>query len=261
VLLKDGSLGPAAGVGQLPEAAKTIKDPKSWFAGAYEEVQRWPLPDNSSAVLYQQRRAPAPPVPAGQYRFQFYSEGPLEATDMVVDFGGWDEQRSVFRWAKVSAAEVRVGGLRLAGLQLELEDVAFQPLYEHGSNTWGDARLLKLGKLRIKSLRADRESVRTFLEGRIPGLHLSALELDKTVKLRGQGESVHFAAEASVRLESSPPALRVEILNAQLGASPLPDFFLAPFRTILRPLTPTTETPFAIEVPGLTLSGGWLSVP
>ena len=109
------------------------------------------------------------------------------------------------------------GGLRLAGLQAELEDLLFQPLYEHGSNTWGDVRFLKLGKLRIKSLRADRESVRAFLEGSIPGLHISALELDKTVKVRGREGSIQFAAEASVRLEASPPALRIEIVSAQWG--------------------------------------------
>jgi hypothetical protein len=51
------------------------------------------------------------------------------------------------------------------------------------------------------------------------------------------------------------------VVSAQVGANRLPDFILAPFRTFLRPLTPTTETPFTIEVPGLTLSGNWLSVP
>jgi len=280
LLLKDGSLGPAGAVGRLPEAAKIVKDPKGWFLGAYAELRRWRLPDDSSAVLYQQRRFKSPPVPGGRYQYQFYSSGQFEATDLVIEFGGWDAQRSVFRWAKASAAEVRVGGLRLAGLQAELEDLLFQPLYEHGSNTWGDVRVLKLGKLRLKALRADRESVRALLEGRIAGLRITGLELDRTVKLRGRLGSIQFAAEASARLEASPSlpgaenaspsgttrpgassALRVELLNAQLGETRLPDLVLAPFRTFLRPLAPTTETPFAIEAPGLTLSGGWLSVP
>jgi len=147
------------------------------------------------------------------------------------------------------------------GLQVELEDLLFQPLYEHGSNTWGDARVLKLGKLRIKSLRADRDSVRAFLEGKIPGLRISGVELDKTAKLRGRMGGLQFSSEVAARIEVLPPALCIEIVNVQLGESRLPDFFLAPFRTFLRPLTPMTETPFAIEAPGLTLSGGWLSIP
>jgi hypothetical protein len=200
-------------------------------------------------------------VKAGRYQYQFYSSGRFEATDLVIEFGGWDARRSVFRWGKISAAEVSAGGLRLTGLRAELEDLLFQPIYDYGGSTWGDARFLKLGKLRIKSLRADRESVRALLEERIQGLHISELDLDKTLRLRGRMGSLQLSAEASVRLEASPPALHVEIVNVQVGENRLPDFFLAPFRTILRPLTPTPETPFAIEIPGLTLSGGRLSVP
>jgi hypothetical protein len=251
VLLKSGSAQPV----------KSIMDPKSWFSGAYEEVQRWPLPDKSSAVLYQQRRFTAPPARAGRYQYQFYSSGPVETVDLVFEFGGWDAQRGVFGWGKVSAAEVRVGGLRLAGLQVEMEDLLFQPIFDYGSNTWGDVRFLKLGRLRIKSLRVDRESVRTFLEAWIPGLQVSELDLDKTVKLRGRMGGIQFGAEAAVSLEAAPPALRIELLNAQLGQSRLPDFLLASLRTFSRSLAPTAETPFAIEVPGLTLSDGRLSVP
>jgi hypothetical protein len=265
VLLKDGFSGPAGAVGRLSEAADTIKDPKSWFSGAYEEVRRWPLPDASSAVLYQQKLFSSPPVKPGRYAYQFYSSGSLEATDLVLELGDWDAQRGAFRWAKASAASARWGGLRLAGLQAEAEDLLFEPVYELPSfpraNTWGDVRFLKLGKLRIKTLRTDRESVRAFLESRLPGLRISGLELDRTAKLRGQLDGIRFAVEAAARLEASPPALRVEIVNAQLGESQLPDFFLAPFRTFVRPLTPTPETPFAIEAPGLTLSGGGLSIP
>ncbi|MCX5797140.1 MAG: hypothetical protein NTY77_16740 [Elusimicrobia bacterium] len=262
LLLKDGPWKTAGARGpQLPEAVKTIKDPEGWFSAAYAEVRRWPLPDDSSAVLFQQKRRAKPPVPAGRYRYQFYTSGQFEVTDLVIEFGGWDAQRSVFRWAKASAAEVRAGGLRVAGVQAELEDLLFQPIYEHGSNTWGDVRFLKLGKLRINSLRVDRESTRAFLEGRFPGLRISGLELDQTARLRGRLGNIQVGAEASVRLETSPPALRIEIINAQSGANQLPGFFLAPFRTFRRPLTPTTETPFAIELPGLTLSNGWLSIP
>jgi 4-amino-4-deoxy-L-arabinose transferase-like glycosyltransferase len=261
VVLKDGSLGPAALVGNLLEAAKSIKDPKGWFLAAYEEIGRWPLPDNSTAVLYQQKRFAAPPVKGGRSTYQFYASGWVEATDLVLEFGDWDAQRGVFRRAKLSAAEINVGALRLAGLQLEAEDLLFQPIYEHGSNTWGDVRILKLGRLRVKSLRTDAGSVKAFLEKLVGGLRISELVLDQDVKLRGRLGNMQVSAQVSARLETSPAALRLGLVEARLGDSPAPDFLLAPFRTFVRPLTPTPETPFAIEVPGLTLSNGWLTVP
>lgn len=245
VLLKDGS----------SELAKIIKDPAGWFSGAYEEVQRWPLPDHSAAVLYQQRRFAVPPVKAGRYQYQFYTSGPLEASDLVFEFGGWEAERGVFRWGKVSASEVRVGGLRLEGLQLEMEDLLFQPIFDYGSKSWDDVRFLKLGKLRIKSLRTDRESVRAVLARMFPVLRISELELDAIVKLRGQLANIQLAAESAVSLESVPPALRVKLLYAQLGGWRLP------LRTFTRSLAPMSETPFSIDVPGLTLSGGQLTVP
>jgi hypothetical protein len=262
VLLKDGNLGPEAMVGKLlPELAKVVKDPRSWFASAYEQAARWPLPDNSTAVLYRQKRFSAPPVKPGRYQYQFYSTGGLEVSDLSLEVGGWDAGRGLFRRARLSASELRVGGLRLAGLDLELEDVLFQPLYERGSNTWGDVRFLKLGRLRVKALRTDAPSVKVFLEKAVSGLRISELSLDGDAKLRGRLGNMVFSARAAVSLESSPPALRLELVEAKLGENPVPGFLLAPFRTYQRPLSPTPEAPFSIEVPGLTLSGNWLTVP
>ncbi|MBI5241147.1 MAG: hypothetical protein HY926_11800 [Elusimicrobia bacterium] len=262
VLLKDGNLGPEAMVGKfLPAVAKTIKDPKSWFSSAYQEAARWPLPDNSTAVLYRQKRFAAPPVNPGRYQYQFYSADGLEASNLVLEVGGWDAGRNLFRQARVSAAELRVGGLRFAGLQAELEDVLFQPLYEKGSNTWGDVRFLKLGRLRVRSLRTDGPSLKLFLEGAVPGLRLSELALDREAQLSGWLGSVLFSARAAAVLESSPAALRFDLSEVKLGDNPVPGFLLAPFRTYRRPLSPVPETPFSIEIPGLTVTRGWLTVP
>jgi hypothetical protein len=262
VLLKDKNLGPEAMVGKLmPELVKVVKNPRSWFASAYEEAARWSLPDDSTAVLYRQKRFAAPPVKPGRYQYQFYSTSGLEASGLNLTVGGWDAERGLFRQAALSASELRVGGLRLAGLQLELEDVLFQPLYEPGSNTWGDVRFLKLGRLRVKALRTDAPSVKVFLEKAVSGLRLSAVSLDGGAGLRGRLGNMIFSARVAASLESDPPALRLDLVEAKLGENPVPDFLLAPFRTYRRPLSPVPETPFSIEVPGLTLTQNWLTVP
>lgn len=262
VLLKDGNLGPEALVGKLlPELAKVVKDPRSWFASAYQETARWPLPDGSTAVLYGQKRFAAPPVKPGRYQYQFYSAKGLEASGLVLEVGGWDAGRGLFRWGKLSAAELKVAGLRLVDLGLELEDVLFQPLYEAGSNTWGDVRFLRLGRVRVRSLRTDASSVKTFLEKSMKGLRLAELTLDGDAALRGRLGNLVFSARASARREADPPALRFDLLEVKVGNNPVPDFLLAPFRTYRRPLSPDPDTPFFIEVPGLTLTQNWLTVP
>ncbi len=154
-----------------------------------------------------------------------------------------------------------MAGLRLADLGLELEDVLFQPLYEKGSNTWGDVRFLKLGRVRVRSLRTDAPSVKTFLEKSLKGLSLSELTLDRDAALRGRLGNLVFSARASARQEGDPPVLRFDLLEVKVGNNPVPGFLLAPFRTYRRPLSPDSDTPFFIEVPGLTLTQNWLTVP
>jgi len=261
VLLKDGRLGPGSVIGGLPEAANIIKTPQGWFKQAYEEAGRWPLPDGSAAVLYEQKRPKEPPLKGRTFRYQFYTSGAWEASDLRIELGDWEPARSAYRWARVSAAEMKLRGLRLTGVQAELEGLRLAPLYEGRSNTWGDVRLLKLDKLRVKSFRVNGEALKTFLESRVQGLSISALELDKTLKLRGALRGFSVAGELSAEVMSSPPALRLKLRDVRLGATPVPKAFLGPWRTFTQSFLPTPEMPFTIAVPGLTLADGWLSVP
>jgi len=53
VLFKTGSLGPAFTLGDINKCAEAIRKPERWFTESFKEVGRWPLPENSEAVLYQ----------------------------------------------------------------------------------------------------------------------------------------------------------------------------------------------------------------
>lgn len=261
VVLKDGRLGPEHAIKGLPEAVKVIKNPSGWFAQAYAEARRWPLPDGSTAVLYEQKRSVEPPFKWRQLGYQYYAADAFEATDLLIELGDWDPRRSAYRSAKASALEIKWGGLRMTNLRADMEGLLLVPLYAPKSNTWGDLRFVRMDALRFQSLRLNGETLRVFLERRVRGLRISEFELDGTAKLRGTFWGCSVAAEFSAEVKGSPPALHLELKELRLGANPLPSFLLKPFRSYVHPFTPTPETPFTIAAPSVTLSDGWLSVP
>ncbi|MDD5655634.1 MAG: glycosyltransferase family 39 protein [Elusimicrobia bacterium] len=261
VLLKTGRLGPESVISGLPEAAKIIQNKRGWFPRAYEEARRWPLPDGSEAVLYQVRGPQAAPVPSGTVHYQFFSAGAFEAADMDISLGPWDPARAAYRSVQASATEVQLRGLRLTGLRAELDDALFVPVYEKNSNVWGDVRLLKIGRLRIQSARVSGEAIRRFLEKRVPGLRIDSLELDRTARLRGKLGRFTVSAELSAELVADPPGLRVDLREARIGATKIPDFLLRPLRSFTHPFPPSPDTPFFIDIPGLSFSQGAVSIP
>ncbi len=52
VLTKTGNIGPEFTLGTINDCLKVVKDPNSWFSHVYKEVKRWPLGDQSEAILY-----------------------------------------------------------------------------------------------------------------------------------------------------------------------------------------------------------------
>jgi hypothetical protein len=261
VLVKGGSLGPDSVIGGLPEARQTIQDPKGWFAQAYEEARRWPLPDGYDAVLYQLKHPKTAPVARGKAHYQFYSAGPFEANDFDIELTRWNPARSVYGLVKASAAQMQLRGLVLTDLKAEMGDALFVPIYFGKSDQWSDLRLLKIGKLRLKSAKVSAEAIRAFLEKRVPGLKVSSLEIDKTARLRGRLGRLKISAELSAEILQDPPALRVRLLDARVGTTAVPEFLLKPFRSFTQPFVPTPDTPFLLDIPSLTFSDGVVSVP
>jgi hypothetical protein len=260
VVLKDGFLGPPCVVGRLPQAAETIKDPHGWFARSYEPVRRWPLPDGSTAALFQQKRPARPPFPGRKLASRHYAAGAFEAEDLVVELGAWDARRGVYRRVEVSAREARLRGLRLDDLRVEMDGLFFVPVAAGDSKILTDFRFLKMDALRIEKFRVQGDALRTFLESRVPGLRISDLRLDRTLKLRGNFRGLPVSAEIAAEIRGSS-AIHIGLRDARLGAAPVPGFLLRPLRNFTQPLVPTPEMPFFITAPGLTIADGRLSVP
>jgi hypothetical protein len=263
LILKDGTLGPATVISGLPEAAAEVKKAGGWFARAYEPLQTWALPDGSTARLFRQRAVMAKPFAGSRMTYQFFSAGKAELQDLRVIMGQWDKSRSLYKSAKLTAARVTSRGLVIRGLDAELEDVALAPVYSGDrSEEWVDVRLLRLGRLRVNHLDVGAEELKAFLQDRVKGLAVSSLTLrDGAVALSGTWKGMRVAAEAALTLSDSPRRLAVEIRSASVAGMAVPPRLFKPIKELNVPLTPSPETPFAIELPGLSLKNDRLTIP
>jgi hypothetical protein len=262
VLVKDGRLGPDEKIGDLPAGVKALNAPDSWFAAAYEGLDRWPLPDGSSATLYRLRRRVKP---AGNQRlaYAYFEAGPAQVHGLNVDLGAWDQNRSAWPLAMISADRVDALGLKVHALAADLENFSLVPLYEGGAGdyAWSDMRLTRLDKVTVRSLQLDAADVQAFLEKRTPGLKLDALTLDGTAKASGSWNGRPITVEAALELDRAAQSLRLRIVSATYAGFPIPASFFKPVEALDYSLAPTAERPFALDLPGVTMRNGRLTVP
>lgn len=263
VVVKSGSLGPASVIGGLEEARAQIQAPKGWFSRAYEKVQTWPLPDGSQADLYQQRVFTAPPFAARKpVVIQYYAKGNFTGEDLKIDLGAFDAAAGVYPRAEISARSIALRGLRAEHVDVEFDGLLAVPVLKPGEgDEWNEVRFLKLNTLRLRSLEISADALRQFLMDRVKGLTLDSLTLEGTVKASGSLRGLPVALELAPELQASPRALRLRVVSLKLGPNPLPVAAINRIKELTISLEPNTEMPFAIDLPGLTLRGGRLTVP
>lgn len=262
VLLKEPRVGPPSVISGLPEAAQEIRDPRGWFGKAYEELARWPLPDGNTATLFRQRRAIKRPYAGKTLVYQNYTAGKVEISNLKAAFGAWNEAKSSYDKMSVDVGQLDARGLVIRDASLELHGVSFIPLTKRDRDEdWVDIRLLKLERLAVKSIDVGGEELKAFLNERVKGLQVSSIALDKTVRVAGAYNGKAVEAEAAIQLLDGPRRLKVDILSAKLGGMSLPLSVFREIKELTIPLYPNPETPFAIELPGLTIAGGRLSIP
>jgi hypothetical protein len=263
VLLKGGDLGPKHVIEGLPKAAAVVSSKDSWFARGYAEAASWPLPDGSKATLYERSKPGTPPFKLkAPLLMQFYTQGTVKADNLLIDLGRWDPNAGVYPLAKVSARELDVRGLRVAGAAIEAEDVFFVSAAPPGGDEWEEVRLLKLKTLRVRSLSMTAEALRGFLAERVKELKLDALRLDGTIKASGTFRNIPVAVELSVEHKTEAPrALLFRFVSLKLAGTPLPVAAINRIKELTVPLEANPETPFSIELAGLTLKDDRLTVP
>lgn len=262
VLLKDPKLGPGAVIGGLTEAAIEIQQKDGWFQKAYEEVARFPLPDHSNALLFRQKRSFKKPYASNTLTYQLYNIGRVDLVDLKIVFGPWDAASSTYKSAALTARQLEVRGLVLKAPDVELFDMNFVPMTKRGrDDEWEDLRLMRLGRAKINKLDIGAPELIAFLNERVKGLSVSSLDIDDTIRATGTYKGKSVALEAALKQLESPRRLKVEILKAQFAGVKVPNSVFREIKELEVPLTPSPETPFAIEFPSLTLKNGRLTIP
>lgn len=262
VLLKDPVVGPVGVISGLPEAAAEIREPNGWFSKAYEEIARWPLPDSNSAILYRQRRLRKKPYESSTLFYQFFSAGNVDISGLTMNFGPWDPVKSVYKTMSLSVGQINVRGLIIRDAKLDLVGMGFIPVMKSARpDDWVDIRLLRLERLQIKSFEVGAEELKAFLSARVKGLSVAEVSLDKTVRIAGSFNGKQVEAEAGLQLLDAPRRLKIDIMSVRLAGLTVPLSMFKEIKELTIPLYPNPETPFAIELPGLTIANGRLTIP
>jgi hypothetical protein len=262
VLLKAGRLGPESVIGGLAKAAKTIADPDGWFSRGYEELARWPLPDGSAAVLYRQKRGRRSPIVKSRVAYDLFSVGDVKGSGMMLDLGPWDRGASAWKDARFSVDQISIRGLKVTGVAADLENFSIVTQYDLGAvYDWTEMRVMRVDRVTVKSLTVEAADLKSFLEKRVPGLKVDAVTLEGTVKIAGSFYGRPVSAEAALELDRPGHRLKVAVLSASYLGAPLPAALFRPIKELNLSLEPNPETPFYIDLPGLTLKNGRLTIP
>ncbi len=264
VIVKNGRLGPASVIGGLPEAAKIVNEPDGWFRAAYEQSASWPLPDASTAVLYRQKRRRPRPIDQKRIDYALLQAGGVRARNMRADLGVWDVGTSAWKDVAIGAERLEVRGLAVRDVAVDVKNFSVVPMFEAGAGTnfdWGDVRLMRIDRVVVRALRISADDLKKFVEARVPGLALTDLILDGTVKASGEWRGRRVTAEAALELDRAAHRLRVRILSASYMGLSVPVALFRPIKELDLSLDPNPETPFFIELSGLTIKGGVLTVP
>ncbi|MBI4424313.1 MAG: glycosyltransferase family 39 protein [Elusimicrobia bacterium] len=255
VLIKQGSLGPASVINQLPAVRQAMLAEGSWFRRGYEETEAWRLPDGSEALLFHRRRSPSPPLAERLLRLDALSTPEYTLKGLVLRLGPWDPRRGAYERADLRAESLRVRGLELHGLHAELEGLDFVPLGPEGRLT--DIRLLRLERLTLRSAQLRADELAAWIAGKAPALSRVSATFDGAVGVRAAFKGrLPLAAQADVILARD--AVEIRVRRAAVGPFPLP--LLGRLASYRQSFAPNPEFPFELRVAPLTLAAGRLVI-
>jgi hypothetical protein len=263
LLLKQGRLGPEDRIGDLAEAAKALNAPESWFPNAYEQADKWPLPDGSTAVLYRQRGGRAKPASDRRLAYAYLEAGKILVHGMNIDLGAWDQGASVWPTVMLSADRVDADGVTVRGIAADLVNFSIFPLYEggRGDYAWNDMRLMRLDRVIVRSAQIDAAEIKKYAEKRMPWMTLTSLTLDGTLKASGSWNGRPVALEASIEVDRPGRRLHLRVISASYMGMAIPPVLFGPVKELDYSLAPTPERPFFLDVSGVTLRNDRITIP
>lgn len=262
VIVKTGSLGPASVVNQLPEVQKVMLDPGRWWGRGYREVRRFPLPDQTEAVLFKRISPLRSPVGEGRMRFDYYEDKAFTVEGMDIALGKWDAARGVYPRVELKAARLVIRGLEVENVQAVLTGLnLFSADETPGAKVdpLADPRLTRLDSLELNYAEVRAEALAAFLEQRVKGLADAAVTFDGgVVSLSGVLKGKRVALSLAPTLAPDGSGLLAGARSGSFAGVPLPIRLFAGGLKV--PFAPSSELPFKVSVPSLVIDGGVLAI-
>lgn len=250
---KTGSLGLEFAVERPQAITRELQDPASAAGRRFELVNRYPLPDQSEALLFR-RREVAGDLPASAMLqnvetglaglLAAYVRDAASLTVTVTPASEPETQRGRLQSVRVQAKQARLGdfqhkpfGVRCEDLDVEVGPVAFD------WEAWQAGRLLlyDVGGLTVHRLRLEAGQVNDDLAGSADDLRNLRLDFASgrvAAQWQGRPRAAVNVALAVVPDPQTPDAenLRFDLQAATLAGLPLPGWLLQPWVEDFNPL-------------------------
>lgn len=218
VLVKHGNLGPGRVAAGLSGIEALVLDPGGAFLQGFEVSRRWPLPDDSVAVLYQRRDRVGRSLPSGRTRLASLETPLFRFKDIAVDARAWRAEKRSHEKITLTVSQAAVRGLKLDDLALSLQDALLIPGPSSGDG--GGAQLLGFSRLDVVSVEVSALAVREFLESR--GVKVEKIELEGSVLVKGRFKGFPFTAELGITVSEDSRRMRLVLLGFKAGPLPIP---------------------------------------
>lgn len=265
VVVKTGTLGPASVIGQLGDVRAAMMDGQGWFRLGYHEVQRFPLPDGSEAILFQRRKLKRSPFfDATSVHYQFYSERSFEAEKLTIRFGRWQRRRGAYDRVTITSPRINLRGLEVRNVKVVMEGLSLFPLVDWagGGQTVEDLlqdfRFLKMDRLTFASAEVSESAAAAFLKKRVKGITNASFTLNGVIAAAAQWKGVPVSAAVSLKKTEEGLLVRGDRLTVM--KIPLPLFLLGGSQKYFVPFAPTPELPFTLNIGQVSASDGILRI-
>ncbi len=265
VVVKTGKLGPESVIGQLPDVQKAMLDEGGWFRLGYREIKRFPLPDGSEAVLFQQRKLKQSPFfNASRVHYQFYSERSFEAEKLTIRFGRWLRHRGAYDRVTITSPRINLRGLEVRNVKVVMEGMSLFPLVEWSGGAQAvedllqDFRFLKMDRLVFVSAEVTESSASSFLKERVKNVSDVRFKLDDVVAASAKWKGIPVSA--AVSLMRTEDALQVRAERLAVSFLPLPLFLLGGSQEYRVGFAPNPELPFELDIAPVSVSEGVLKI-
>lgn len=260
ILYKTGERGPAFSAGTVNACADFLENPPGWFGRVFREKDRWPLPDGSTAILYQCDPLPVRDVDAGLLNVELKELvlPKLKATDVML--------RARPRSAKDTAVG-RYDELLLSARRLEYQGVAFDDVSVRLVEPQVNLPLfLETQEIQLLSLRAlypraavSETGLTELLERKAGWIKRPDIRFENSA-LIVQAALSGIPVKLVARIKVSGDQLTTRLMSWRLAGIPLPKVFVRAVTNRRVTLRPNSETPFALKVGEIQGDDQWLRI-